>query len=162
MEFVYPLPERGLPGLAAEVDVLRQIDAGGVRLDAGFVRGFVDYLFVHEGLAYFVDWKGNVLPRYDGPALAAYVAESYRYQERLYALALLKLLRVRSAADHEARFGGFLYCFLRGMLPGAPAAPAGAPGVYFHRPAWPTILAWEAELAAYGDAVAGRDPEGAP
>ena len=44
MEFLFPFPAA----------------AGGA--DAGFVKGYVDVIFEHEGRTYFGDWKSDLLP----------------------------------------------------------------------------------------------------
>jgi len=54
---------------------------------------------------------------------------------------------VTDEAAFEKRFGGFLYLFLREME----RTPAGEPtrGVYFDRPDWKTVQAWERELLTH-------------
>ena len=64
---------------------------------------------------------------------------------RLYTMAALRLLGIDSEAAHRARFGGVLYCFLRGMRPD----DAGA-GIHFRRPAWDEVLGWEREMLGTG------------
>ncbi len=118
-----PLPIVGgaIPGLAHATRVAREMEflfpfpaaAGGA--DRGFVKGFVDVLFEHEGRAYFGDWKTDRLPAWDAAVIEAHVARNYALQEQLYALALVQMLGVTDAASYEARFGGTLYLFVRGM-----------------------------------------------
>jgi exodeoxyribonuclease V beta subunit len=121
MEFLFPFPEA----------------AGGA--DRGYVKGFVDLLFEHEGRVYFGDWKTDRLPSWDEAVIEAHVAKNYALQEQLYALALVRMLGIASEADYQARFGGTLYLFVRG-LPGA---------VRSRRPTF-------AELTAWGEEIAGR------
>jgi hypothetical protein len=52
------------------------------------------------------------------------------------------MLGVHDRSGCEERFGGFLYCFLRGMR----APGSGVEGVYARRPDWTEIEAWEEEL----------------
>jgi exodeoxyribonuclease V beta subunit len=141
MEFVYPFPERAHPrlgaGLPARFEILR-----------GYVRGFVDLVFEERGLAYLADWKSDALPSFAPADLAPHVREHYHLQAQLYALALVKMLGVRSSADYEARFGGILYCFLRGMQPDGD----GRAGVSFERPSWDELAGWEEEIL-------GMDPD---
>ena len=59
-----------------------------------------------------------------------HVADQYDIQAKLYALALVKALGIRSGAAYEKRFGGMIYVFLRGL--GRPMSDAGA--VHFARP----------------------------
>ena len=63
---------------------------------------------------------------------------SYAVQAELYTLATVRLLDLTSAPDFERRFGGVLYCFLRGMRADDPSA-----GVFFRRPTWSDILGWQ-------------------
>jgi exodeoxyribonuclease V beta subunit len=139
MEFLYPLPEPSHPRLGEAPA------AGGLIAQRGFVRGFVDLLFADEGLTYFADWKSDLLPDY-GPPLRHHVAEHYEVQERLYVLALVKLLGIGDRAAYEARFGGLLYCFVRGMRQGGD----GTEGLVYRRPEWDEVRAFEAWLLRRG------------
>jgi exodeoxyribonuclease V beta subunit len=140
-----PLPVVGgvLAGLAKAARVAPEVEflfpfpeaAGGAA--RGYVKGFVDVLFEHEGRVYFGDWKTDRLPSWDEAIVEAHVAKNYALQEQLYALALVRMLGIATAADHEARFGGTLYLFVRG-LPGA---------VRSRRPTFDEIGAWEADFA---------------
>ncbi|HXJ18970.1 MAG TPA: UvrD-helicase domain-containing protein [Polyangia bacterium] len=131
-----------LPGLCRAERVVREMEflfpfpdaAGGAR--RGFVKGYVDAVFEHEGRAYLIDWKTDRLPAWDAATVEAHVAANYALQERLYALALTRALGIRNAADHERRFGGTLYVFLRG-LPGA---------VRSRRPSLVELSSWEQQL----------------
>jgi len=140
-----PLPVVGgtLPGLGHAARVAREMEflfpfpgaAGGA--DRGYVKGFVDVLFEHEGRVYFGDWKTDRLPAWDAAAVEAHVAQNYGLQEQLYALALVRMLGITDEAAYEARFGGTLYIFVRG-LPGA---------VRSRRPSFDELRLWEAEIA---------------
>ena len=136
MEFLYPHPEASHPRPFA------RLPAGGrLEIVRGYVKGFVDVVFEHGGRAFFADWKSDLLLSYEDAALAAHVDEHYRLQAQLYSLALVKLLDIRDAATYEARFGGMLYCFLRGMRSGD-----GRAGVRFQRPGWDELCGWEEQL----------------
>ena len=127
-----PLPVVGgvLPGLAFAEREAREMEflfpfpeaAGGA--DRGYVKGFVDLLFEHEGRVYFGDWKTDRLPSWDEAVVEAHVAKNYALQEQLYALALVRMLGIASEADYEARFGGTLYLFVRGLPGGRGPQPA--------------------------------------
>ncbi|MDB4981680.1 MAG: Exodeoxyribonuclease beta chain [Myxococcales bacterium] len=119
LEFVFPFPEA----------------AGGA--DKGFIKGYIDFIFEHEGRTWFGDWKSDLLPDYAPAAVAAHVAANYELQRRLYALALVKMLGITDEADYEARFGGMVYVFLRGL----------PDGLEVGRPSWHDVRRWEAELA---------------
>jgi exodeoxyribonuclease V beta subunit len=120
MEFLFPFPAA----------------AGGA--DRGYVKGFVDVIFQHQGRVYFGDWKTDRLASWDEASVEAHVAKNYALQEQLYALALVRMLGVATAADYEARFGGTLYLFVRG-LPGA---------IRSRRPTFAEIALWQDEIAA--------------
>ncbi|HEX8791788.1 MAG TPA: UvrD-helicase domain-containing protein [Polyangiaceae bacterium] len=105
-----------------------------------FVRGSLDLAFEHRGRTYFVDWKTDSLGSYARDALAAHVEAHYADQVQLYALATVKLLGIEKQAEHDARFGGLLYCFLRGM-------DGGDQGVWSARPTWAEVTAWDEALA---------------
>lgn len=140
VEFLYPIPEKDHPRFSSEI--ARAPGLEGFRIERGFVRGFVDLVFEHEGLTYFLDWKSDSLPRWDPALLAAHVERNYRLQAKLYGLALVKMLGVHDRSGYEKRFGGFLYCFLRGMR----APGSGVEGIHAERPDWTAIAAWEEEL----------------
>ncbi|HEU4950309.1 MAG TPA: UvrD-helicase domain-containing protein [Holophagaceae bacterium] len=108
-----------------------------VEAPGGRLRGALDALFEHEGRAFVLDWKSNLLPDYGPATVAACVEEDYALQVRVYTLAALRALRITDAADYAARFGGVVYVFLRGL-------PGG--GQWAARPAWEEVQAWEADL----------------
>ena len=51
----------------------------------------------------------------------------------------MKMLDIHTEEDYLARFGGYVYCFLRGL-------EQGADGIFFDRPSWDVILKWEEGL----------------
>ena len=119
VEFVYPYPE-----------------ADG-KLRRGYAKGFVDFVFEVAGMTYFCDWKSDVLPTWHEDALREHVRRNYTLQAKLYTLALIKMLGVANEKDYSARFGGLVYCFVRGM-------PAG--GIYCEQPSWTRVSTWTDEL----------------
>jgi exodeoxyribonuclease V beta subunit len=138
LEFLYPIPEEEHPRLGdwPDADERRPFE-----IRRGFVVGFIDLIFEHQGKTYFGDWKSNCLPDFGVESLEAGF-KPYEWQARLYTLALAKLLRLRSEADFDERFGGHLFLFLRGMrVDGAPNE-----GVVFRRPTWSEVCGWEKEL----------------
>ncbi len=91
---------------------------------------------------YFADWKGDLLPSYDSAALAQHVDRHYRLQARIYSVGVVRLLAIHNERDYDARFGGLLYVFLRGVThPGD-----GKTGFYFARPSWNEIVTYESDL----------------
>jgi hypothetical protein len=65
-------------------------------------------------------------------AVARHVRAEYALQADIYSLALAKMLGIASEADHEARFGGLVYLFLRGAA------------AHVERPAMPILVATRA------------------
>jgi exodeoxyribonuclease V beta subunit len=133
MEFVFPMPERGHPTFATSSDQKW-------RVERGFVTGFVDFVFRHEGLTYFADWKSDLLNSYEPDALDRVVRERYEIQKIIYSIGVTRLLQITSEREYDERFGGLLYVFIRGV------ERAGARGIYFHRPTWDELQGYTAGL----------------
>jgi len=140
LEFVYPLPERWHPTLDA-IDAERR---PRLEVERGWVRGFIDLVFEFDGRVYFLDWKSDVMTSYAPSSLRQHVHEHYQWQARLYSLAVVKMLQAHDSARFEERFGGLVYCFVRGM---GREEPAGS-GVYFARPEFDDVCRFESLLAA--------------
>jgi exodeoxyribonuclease V beta subunit len=110
----------------------------GLRFGAleGYLGGFIDLVFEHQGRWYVVDYKSNLL----GTRAVDYLPERllpvmsqhhYHLQYHLYVLAVQRYLTMRLAGFDATRdFGGVAYLFLRGM---APRHPRGC-GVFFEQP----------------------------
>lgn len=135
MEFLYPFPASAQPRLG-------QPWPPELTLDRGFIKGFIDLVFRHQGLTYFVDWKSDAMTAWDAASLTAHVETNYELQAKIYSLAVAKLLAIAGEREYEERFGGLLYCFLRGMT----HDEEGRAGLYFARPSWDALQAWEIEL----------------
>ncbi|MDO8959708.1 MAG: UvrD-helicase domain-containing protein [Rhodocyclaceae bacterium] len=107
---------------------------GSVAARAGYMKGFIDLVFRHDGRWYIVDYKSNWLGEqaadYASPFLAEVMrAHRYDLQLRIYAAALKRALHLREPAlDWAESFGGVFYLFLRGM------GSATHAGVFFTRP----------------------------
>lgn len=131
---------------------------GFARLD-GFLKGFIDLVFEHDGKFYLLDWKSNhlgVQPEdYRQARLREAMAEhGYYLQFLIYTVALNRYLRLRVPGySYEQHFGGVLYLFVRGMRPQWQQAGDGddRPGIYFDRPDAACIEAF--------DRMIGNDPE---
>jgi exodeoxyribonuclease V beta subunit len=138
MEFLFPIPERKHPLLSQT-----KTDAGEPpwKVERGAVKGFVDLLFEHEGCVFVCDWKSDDLPRFDRDTLARHCHENYDVQARIYTIATLRMCGITTPADYAQRFGGVVYCFLRGQSQQDDCA-----GIHFFKPAWEDILAWETEM----------------
>ncbi|AWX15973.1 exodeoxyribonuclease V subunit beta [Mergibacter septicus] len=101
----------------------------------GFIRGFIDLIFRHQGKYYLIDYKSNFLGKqandYSPLQLDQVIAE-YRYdlQYLIYTLALHRYLRQRDPNyQYQRDFGGVFYLFLRGMDPNNPGQ-----GIFFDKP----------------------------
>ena len=144
MEFLYPIPEPRHPDFAAP-EAPAATDAAAWRIERGVVKGFIDYLFEHEGRIYVCDWKSDGLPSWAAEDLAAHCEGHYAVQAELYTLAVVRLLGITGADAFERRFGGVLYCFFRGMSADDPSA-----GVYFRRPTWAEVSAGQRAMLDSG------------
>ena len=89
----------------------------------GYLRGFVDLVFEHQGRFYVADWKSNHLgfeaASYTPAALRSTVAQhGYALQGLLYLLALHRHLRhTLSGYEPAEHLGGAVLLFVRGMRP---------------------------------------------
>ncbi len=88
----------------------------------GWVLGYIDLLFEHEGRYYVLDWKSNRIDtgytQHD--LLRSMVHHGYLLQSRIYALALHRWLRNRLGSDYSVptHFGGVVYVYVRGTRAG--------------------------------------------
>ncbi|MDX1297999.1 MAG: exodeoxyribonuclease V subunit beta [Pseudomonas sp.] len=119
-------PAHGLP--APMRDAAARLEFDSLK---GFLKGFIDLTFEHDGRWYIADYKSNWLGPdagyYGGDRLLqALATEHYYLQYLIYLVALRRFLRQRVEDFHNEQLGGAYYLFLRGM-------PSS--GVYFSRPA---------------------------
>jgi exodeoxyribonuclease V beta subunit len=123
----------------------RHLRFGALR---GYLRGFIDLTFEHQGRWYVADYKSNWLGEdrdcYGADGLwTAMTHHHYVLQYLLYLVALHRYLRVRLADyDPERHLGGAYYLFLRGMDP----ATGPSRGVFVDRPPASLIVALSALL----------------
>lgn len=79
----------------------------------GYIKGFMDLFFEHDGLFYILDWKSNFLESYTQESLLEAIDRNqYALQAELYATAAKQYLKL---FECEERFGGSYYLFLRGL-----------------------------------------------
>ena len=123
---------------------------------SGFLKGFIDLVFEHEGRYFVLDWKSNHLGESVadyGPAAmeAAMVEHGYHLQALLYSVALDRFLALRLPDyDAERHLGGVAYLFVRGLRPQA-RLPGDAPtGLHFRPPALAAIRDLSAWLGSTG------------
>jgi exodeoxyribonuclease V beta subunit len=93
----------------------------------GFLQGYIDLLFEHEGRWFVADYKSNRLDGYGEVALEHAMGEHhYLLQARLYVLALHRHLRAHLPDyDYEKHVGGVFYLFVREFRD---------EGIWFERP----------------------------
>jgi exodeoxyribonuclease V beta subunit len=98
----------------------------------GFMKGFIDLIFQHEGRYYILDWKTNFLgdqpTDYHARNLQEYmINHSFILQYMIYTVALHRMLQLKlENYDFKTHFGGIYYFFLRGIQKN----PAPDVGVY--------------------------------
>ena len=124
-----------LPLLAVDsplTHVISQLSFSGL---TGFMKGFIDLVFEHEGRFYIVDYKSNWLgdneAAYQTDALEqAMISHDYPLQSLIYSVALHRYLKLRLPDyDPDRHLGGSYYLFFRGMKP-----TWGQSGVFYERP----------------------------
>lgn len=137
MELLFPIPERDHPLLSFTA----ASEGRRWTVDRGLLKGYVDLVFEHDGLVYFADWKSDSLADFGPEHLEHHVRKSYGLQAAIYSLGISRVLGVRTEEEYEARFGGLLYVFLRGM-----GSDNDNQGMYFARPTWRDLLGYEEQL----------------
>jgi exodeoxyribonuclease V beta subunit len=141
LEFNFPVPDLSATGLN---ELLGQSGYPGPRLTfsrlEGYLKGFIDLIFEHQGRFYILDWKSNhlgfAMADYEGgPVANAMTEHGYHLQYLLYTVALDRYLQRRIPGYlYEAHFGGVFYLFVRGVRPGWRNNDGTAAGVYAHVP----------------------------
>jgi exodeoxyribonuclease V beta subunit len=123
MEFYFSLNH-------ADPDAVKKIIAGDVPSAAsvkeeGFMNGFIDLIFEHDGRFYILDYKsdnmGQTNEDYSPPRLAEVMKDrGYVMQYHIYLVALRRFLQQKlgDAFRYEEHIGGVYYLFLRGIQPG--------------------------------------------
>ncbi len=113
-------PPEYLPG--GYVDELMQMRQ---HTFTGFLAGFIDLVFEHDGRFHLLDWKTNRIPDNSPETLAGVMAEHHYFlQYHLYTLALDRLLSQRLGGNYDParHLGNVYYLFLRGVEPGVPTS----------------------------------------
>lgn len=106
----------------------------------GYLRGFIDLVFMHDDRYYILDWKSNHLgysaSDYSRERVAQAMADNhYDLQALLYCCALHRYLKTRlSHYRYDQHFGGSIYLFVRGVRPHWLDPDGNARGVHTHRP----------------------------
>ncbi|MSU31490.1 MAG: hypothetical protein EXS25_02295 [Pedosphaera sp.] len=103
----------------------------------GFLHGFIDLIFEHEGRWYVADYKSNRLPNYSNDSLdGAMLRHHYFLQARFYTIALHRhLTATLTGYSYNQHFGGVVYLFVRGFP---------NHGLWFDRPSLKTLAPLDA------------------
>lgn len=102
----------------------------------GYIKGFIDLVFIYNNKYYLLDWKSNHLGNsrklYSQEYLSqAMIENQYILQYHLYSVALHQYLSVRlDSYDYNRDFGGVYYLFLRGLDSGSDDNN----GIYYDKP----------------------------
>ena len=114
---------------ASKADFLHAIENWDRKLPKGFMNGFIDLMFLHDGYYYIVDWKSNILggnkESFTEDGVRHEMAKhGYFFQYLLYAAVLQRCLKevLGSEYNYERNFGGIRYYFLRGIEVGMEAS----------------------------------------
>ncbi len=123
----------------------------------GYLRGFIDLVFEHQGRFHVLDWKSNHLGMhrrdYESAQLEqAMTAHGYHLQALLYVLALHRYLAGRMPHyAYDTHMGEVCYLFVRGVRPTWRLPDGRACGVHATRP--PLSL-----IEALGQIIDGSGP----
>jgi len=155
LEFYYPLAKLTHAGLRQILlasgfpgEIRDRIGELTFATMQGYMRGFIDIVFEHDGRYYLADYKSNWLgatvDAYQHDALVKVMGrEAYYLQYLVYCVALHRYLQLRVRGySYEAHFGGVRYLFVRGMRPQSGVTR----GVYADKPAFGVIEALDRYL----------------
>jgi len=161
VELEFSLPSAGLAADELAATLRRhgyEVGALGFGRLQGYLRGFIDLVYRHQGRFHVLDWKSNHLgwgaADYGNERLRRAMQEQgYHLQYLLYTVALHRYLRQRLPGyDYDQHVGGVNYVFLRGVRPSWTQSDGSAAGVFFHKPKREAIAALDALLGAGGRA----------
>jgi exodeoxyribonuclease V beta subunit len=133
MEFYFPVEhvnvaklEAIIQGWAQRMGLDYQVTNYRARSIDGFLTGSVDLFFTQSGRYYLLDWKTNRPLRHHAKLQSSYNRAGihehmchgrYYLQALIYSVAIAAYLRSRlgDRFDWESHFGGFIYCYVRGV-----------------------------------------------
>ena len=157
LEFHLPTPQLAAGALNDTLAALGYgVPALGFGTLRGYLKGFIDLVFEHDGRYFIADWKSNHLgdaasDYAEAPLAAVMSAQHYHLQSLIYSVALHRWLGQRLPGyRYEQHFGGALYLFVRGLRPGWHTASGAPAGLHFHRPTAAAINRLSALLAGTG------------
>ncbi len=99
----------------------KKIKEMNIKIIKGFMKGFIDVVFMYKDRFYIIDWKSNYLgdniENYAHKSLKKIMIEyNYILQYYIYTIALNQYLNTRiSDYDYNKHFGKVFYIFLRGV-----------------------------------------------
>ncbi len=135
VEMEFNLPVKGINS-SEIVKIIRNEDHSSEKPNIhGFMKGFIDLVFVHNGQYFILDYKTNHLgdsfEDYSQERIATEIKEAgYDLQYHIYATSLHRYLKQQMPGyDYENHFGGVIYLFVRGIQSGKEGS-----GVFFDRP----------------------------
>ncbi len=110
-------------------------------LISGYLMGFIDLIFVHNGKFYIVDWKSNIIggkpESFNQNGIRDEIFKHlYFLQYLIYSVALMKYLKLKTGKTdieelYRGYYGGVYYLFVRGMNKDTPEN-----GVWYAKPDW--------------------------
>lgn len=127
------------------IKIIRDETISSTLFEKGFIKGFIDLLFIHKNKFYLLDYKSNQLGKnetyYTNENLQnAMVEFNYDVQMAIYSLALHHYLQVViQNYDYDKHFGGMVYWFVRGI-------DAPGKGVHFHKISFEKLMDLESCL----------------
>ncbi len=96
------------------------------QINPGFLNGFIDLFFEHNGKYYILDYKTNILNSYnstfdvfdkDNPLIQANAHHHYYLQYLLYLVAIKRHLeQCLNISDASSLIGGAVYYYIRGVF----------------------------------------------
>ncbi|MDB9741814.1 UvrD-helicase domain-containing protein [Akkermansiaceae bacterium] len=101
----------------------------------GFLDGFIDLVFYHDGRYHILDWKTNGITSNAPAFLGEKMAHSHYYiQYHIYLLALDRILQTKLGSSYVAQehLGNVYYVFLRGIDLNAPASGIYTAPIHTH------------------------------
>ncbi len=110
-------------------EFIRALEGWNRPIPKGFINGFIDLVFRHNGYFYVVDWKSNSLggtpESFSDEGVRREIAShGYFFQYLLYSAVLQRYLKDLSGFEYDwnRHYGGVRYVFMRGVGVGQQAA----------------------------------------
>ncbi len=123
-----------------------------VQTNAGFMKGYIDLIFLVDGRYYILDYKSNFLGEqpedYNSDSLQKAIdIHFYDLQYHIYSVALHRFLKHRKPDyDYKKHFGGAIYLFIRAIE----RDTENGNGLFFDRPSFDVIKQMDNYLSNRG------------